>query len=198
MKLKTVFINLDFIYRKENQSHEHRSSALSWERRRSHHVDKFYSCFYRNHSFARFWCSIHTSTCLRRRCCLIYDYVVRWSWNKSIETRFMFVSNDDAEVFELFVSWLYKRKMKFINATMKNKKDSNDFLKNHYSIIDSYSELYFMIEKRELMTLKNHIIKTRRTQKSCSIVLWSSFRATRKNMSLSLSQKRRSSFIRKA
>ena len=171
---------------------------MSWERKRFHHVNKFYFCFYRNHFFVRFWCFIHTSTCFKRRCCFIYYYVVRWFWNKSIETKFMFVSNDDVEVFELFVNWLYKKKMKSINATMKNKKKSNDFLKNHYSIINSYFELYFMIEKRELMTLKNHIIKTRKTQKSCSTIFWSSFRATKKNMSFSLSQKRKSSFIRKA
>ena len=97
--------------------------------------------------------SIHENRLIK--CCRFFEEELS---NTGLEDsrKTIYLADDDAEVFELFASWLYKGKVTPINANMKYKEGSSGFVKDHVSTIDPYFELYFMAEGRGLVALKNH------------------------------------------
>ena len=93
------------------------------------------------------------------KCCAFFDRKVKKAGLESPE-KTIHLADDDAEAFEMFASWLYKRTIKPVNATIKYKEDSTGFVKDHYATVDPYFELYFMAEERNLVALKNHTMDT--------------------------------------
>ncbi len=65
----------------------------------------------------------------------------------------LYLQDDDAEVFQLFHTWLYFQKLKPIVKRCKEK--GGTFEDDHVGSTDLYFNLYFMAEARELHSLQN-------------------------------------------
>lgn len=68
-------------------------------------------------------------------------------------TEELYLPSDDAEVFQLFHTWLYTQKLKPISKRCKEK--GGNFEDDHFASTDLYFHLYYMTEARGLSKLQN-------------------------------------------
>ena len=69
------------------------------------------------------------------------------------DSKEVFLAEEDADVFEMFVQWLYTRKVKAV--TTKFTETANDFKKDHSASVEAHVKLYLMAETRDVKNLKN-------------------------------------------
>lgn len=71
--------------------------------------------------------SIHENRLIK--CCKYFEGKLRDTGPED-SRKTIYLADDDAEVFELFASWLYKGRVKSINTTMKYKEGGSGFVKD--------------------------------------------------------------------